>query len=487
MKLSARLLVAGAFFVVGFLLHQAPTPFAAPGTGKVSGLPDIIFVQAPNVASGTLGRRFPRGSRLVRLTPSASASSETSLTPDFFAAADPSVSSDGTRVLFSAKASRESSWQIWEMNADGSQKRQVTHCDSDCLRPAYLPRNEIVYSSLGRQGPAPESALFVARADGANPQPITFGPGDFQVETVFRDGRILVSAHSLLATGAQEGTSRALYTIRPDGTGLTRFRANIRENLILSGMQELKNGAVVFVVRNNPASPSQGGMLAWIPRGSPHNSVITPQEPSYWSARELQGDTLIVSKAMARHGAKQGTFDLYTFDLANRKLGRLIYHNPEFSSIEAVPIQPHPEARYYWSILHRQRDTGRVICLNAYISADAPNGRIATPIERVRVLTLDRAGQREDILGEAPVEKDGSFYVTAPADRPLRFELLDASGNVIRAQRSWVWTRPGEDLGCLGCHDDKAMAPPNHWPLALKRLDTPIALGDTRPTGTAGH
>jgi len=75
------------------------------------------------------------------------------------------------------------------------------------------------------------------------------------------------------------------------------------------------------------------------------------------------------------------------------------------------------------------------------------------------------------------VEKDGSFYIAVPPDRPVRFELLDANGAVIRAQQSWIWSRPGEERGCVGCHENKAIAPENRWPLALKRFDTPTPLG----------
>ena len=64
-----------------------------------------------------------------------------------------------------------------------------------------------------------------------------------------------------------------------------------------------------------------------------------------------------------------------------------------------------------------------------------------------------------------------------PANQPVRFELLDANGQTIGAERSWIWTRPGEQRGCTGCHGDKAMAPDNRWPLTLKRFDTPTRSG----------
>jgi hypothetical protein len=75
------------------------------------------------------------------------------------------------------------------------------------------------------------------------------------------------------------------------------------------------------------------------------------------------------------------------------------------------------------------------------------------------------------------VEKDGSFYVAVPANLPVRFQLLDAGGETIHEQRGWVWARPGEERGCAGCHESKALTPENRWPLALKRFDTPTPLG----------
>ncbi|MGB7593852.1 MAG: hypothetical protein WBO19_21695, partial [Terriglobia bacterium] len=80
---------------------------------------------------------------------------------------------------------------------------------------------------------------------------------------------------------------------------------------------------------------------------------------------------------------------------------------------------------------------------------------------------------------------DGSFYIAVPPDRPVRFELLNAEGKVVRAQQSWVWARPGEEHGCVGCHEDRAVAPENRWPLALRRFDTPTCLGVQAPLEAA--
>jgi hydrazine synthase alpha subunit-like protein len=485
-KLSRWTLLVALSACFGFILFSLQAPVSHSESRGDLRLPDIIFVQAPTVVAGELSKRFPRGSRLVRLNPSVP-QKEINLTPDFFAAADPRVSADVSKVLFSAQKAADAPWQVWEMNADGSDQRQITHCDADCLTPAYLADGEIVYSKISTKTSREQSSLFVSRADGSRARQITFGAGNFQVETVLRDGRILVSADSLRAANDQGRSPRLLYTLRTDGTGLSLFRSDSEANLLGTGAEELESGAVLFVSGDGPGRQTSAGELAWIPPGVSHNSRITPRQYAYWSAHQLDGDSLVVSRKSSTAPSKVGRYDLYAFNLTTRAVGKLIYRNPQFSSVQAVALEPRPEPKRYMSILHPQQRTGRVLCLNSYLSADVTGGRVKGRIARVRVLMLDAEGNREVNLGEAPVESDGSFYVSVPADRPIRFETLNEQGGLIRAQKSWVWTRPGEDMGCAGCHDDKAQAPDNHWPLVLNRFDTPIVLGESDRAKTASR
>jgi Hydrazine synthase alpha subunit middle domain len=478
-KLSRWTPPAVACLLLGVFLAAVKPPLSLSENVDSSVLPDIIFVQAPMVVTGEFAKRFPRGSRLVRLASPGSSEQASILTPDFFAAADPRVSADASKVLFSGQKSSEARWQVWEMKADGSNQRQITNCDGDCLGAAYLPGDEIVYSQILTLGTRATSALFVAKSDGSASRQITFGPGDFRVETVLRDGRILVSADSLRTPNSKAKQPRSLYSIRTDGTGLSLFRSDSSANLLGTGADQLENGAVLFVSRGPSQNPEGSGQLAWIPPGAMRNLRVTPRQFGFWSAHELDGNTLVVSRTSARTAGRATKYDLYTFNLASRTVGKLIYRNPELSSVQAVPLEPHPEPRRYFSILHPAHQTGRVICLNAYFTSGVPNNRLAGPIARVRVLMLEPDSQREVSLGEAPVEKDGSFYVAVPADHPIRFELLSLEGRVIRAQRSWVWTRGGEDMGCAGCHEDKAQAPANHWPMVLNRFDMPMILGES--------
>jgi Hydrazine synthase alpha subunit middle domain len=92
---------------------------------------------------------------------------------------------------------------------------------------------------------------------------------------------------------------------------------------------------------------------------------------------------------------------------------------------------------------------------------------------RVRILTLENGVPRP--LGELPLAADGSFAAEVPADVPLGIETLDGGGRVLRSLAPWIWVRPGESRGCIGCHEPHGMAPRNRRPLAVKA--DPVLVG----------
>ena len=435
----------------------------------------MIIVQAPVVRPGALSQRFPRGSRLVRLAPFDR--TPRPLTPGFFAAADPRVSFDGARVLFAGKKTADASWQIWEMDTDGSGARQVTKCANDCLKPAYLPRGLIVFTAFTAKAKASAtSQLWVSNIDGSDAHAITFGPGDFQVETVMKNGTILASANSPLLPPSGHPADRELYTVRIDGTSLATLRCDHGHPAIRSQAQEFDDGAVVFV-KAPLTSQNLGGELCWIRRGALHNAPMAAPMVQASSPQPLAGHELLVSRE-SPSGTKAGKqLAVYSFDTAAGKFGAPVYQDPKQSAIEAVPVASHQSPRWYWSTLNPELQKGYFICLNSYLAQGFPKDTIPTRLTRVRVLKLDAATRHEIPLGEASVEEDGSFYIAVPPDTPVRFEVLDRAGRVVRAQQSWIWARPGEERGCVGCHEDRAVAPENRWPMALRRLDTPVPLG----------
>jgi uncharacterized membrane protein len=60
-------------------------------------------------------------------------------------------------------------------------------------------------------------------------------------------------------------------------------------------------------------------------------------------------------------------------------------------------------------------------------------------------------------------------------DVPFYTQLLDASGRAVQTMRAWMWVRAGDQRGCIGCHEDKELAPVNRATDALVRAQ-PAAL-----------
>ena len=63
--------------------------------------------------------------------------------------------------------------------------------------------------------------------------------------------------------------------------------------------------------------------------------------------------------------------------------------------------------------------------------------------------------EAQQILGYAPIEPDGSFKLTIPADTPIGFQVVDSSGRAFQIHANWIQVRPGERRTCDGCHSPR--------------------------------
>jgi hypothetical protein len=81
------------------------------------------------------------------------------------------------------------------------------------------------------------------------------------------------------------------------------------------------------------------------------------------------------------------------------------------------------------------------------------------------------------IIGTAPVADDGSAYFAVPADTFIYLQLLDERGRMVQSMRSGTAVRPGETIGCTGCHENRRTASP----VALSK---PALAADPSPLST---
>jgi len=366
------------------------------------------------------------------------------LIPGFAASADPAVSFDGKNVLFAGKKRNQDPWQIWEVAATGDNPRRITSCAGDCIRPFYLPEDRVVYAKK-------TGGRFVIEAvetgDGKAVQ-LTYGPGNSLPTDVLRDGRILFESTYPLGTNA----APELYTVYSDGSGVESYRCD-HGKARYSGRQVASND-IVF------ASGSGLGRFT---------SALASEVRIPAPAGEYAGDIAETSSGDWLVTWRQGKnpFQLVWWNPGAVTLRPAVVESnanvvqPVLVTERAAPNR-HPSGLHEWP-------NANLLCLNAYTSKYK---FAAGTIRSVRLYTRDDAGAIK-LLGTAPVESDGSFFVQVPTEQPLQIELLDASGKTLKRQAGWFWMRRGEQRACVGCHAGPETAPENAVPMILLRSTTP--------------
>jgi len=388
------------------------------------------------------------------------------LIPNFAASADPTVSFDGKRVLFAGKRKTQDPWQIWEVAWDvaltGGEPRRVTSCAEDCVRPFYLPDDRVVYAKKTGGRFVIEAADL---AEGKTVQSIvqlTYGPGNFLPTDVLRDGRILFEAtYPLGSNGTPE-----LYTVYSDGSGEESYRCD-HGKARHSGKQ-VASGDIVFTSGSGPDS----GLGRFTSARAQEVHISAPAgEYAGDGAETSSGDWLLAWRPDAK-----SYFQVRRWKPGNDSLLSVV------ADQSANAIQPtlvvertlpkrHPSGLHDWP-------NANLLCLNAYTSKYK---FAAGSIRSVRLYTRDSAGTTK-LLGLAPVERDGSFFVQVPTEQPLQIELLDSSGKTLKRQAGWFWMRRGEQRGCVGCHAGPETAPENAVPMVLLKSTTPADM-----TGASTH
>jgi TolB protein len=168
------------------------------------------------------------------------------LTFDRWGDTDPVWSPDGTQIAYSASTGKPSpsgcgcdAAQIWVINADGSDPRQLTHDTAANWVPAWSPDGRhLVYTSdtTGR----PE--IYVMRSDGSHVTQLTQTVGSEPAWSP--NGRLIV-----YTAGPAPGY---LYTMHPDGTHKHRLEATAGAPYYPSWSP---NGAQILYERDHHTTP----------------------------------------------------------------------------------------------------------------------------------------------------------------------------------------------------------------------------------------
>jgi hypothetical protein len=85
----------------------------------------------------------------------------------------------------------------------------------------------------------------------------------------------------------------------------------------------------------------------------------------------------------------------------------------------------------------------------------------STPVPDDPRIGIARQTNARGVLGTVPVEEDGSAFFEAPVGKPIYFQALDEYGRAVQSMRSATYLHPGEQLTCIGCHENKRSGQPS--------------------------
>lgn len=323
----ALIALAAAPYAVG---AYDPDPLEAPAVKQAHGIPPMVFVSRHRPTGqkgyiipgfGLRGRTLALGGRLL-VRDARGRVREMLPTGALYDVSDPSVSWDGTRIVFAGLAHPDSAWRLYLVRADGTGFGPLTRSDRaldlsplgaaasqrfaryDDFDPAWLPDGRIVFAStrfpqVTQEGGFPVSNLFVVRSDGTGLERITTERNGGEEPTINpTNGQIvysrwmfnpyLPSDHD--ASGLTTDRERAVPTERvdhwetvsifPDGDRIQLAAGDPRDRSSLSTYQPCfgRDGSIAAI---DPGSALEGptyhNRMVWFPRGlGPARGSIGP-------------------------------------------------------------------------------------------------------------------------------------------------------------------------------------------------------------------
>jgi hypothetical protein len=458
---------AGILTGIGLLMILLTSCGDSPADGMV------IFTRVPadHFESGEEGiiQQYP-GAQIVAIHPGRPDRSEIILTSDFFSACSPRLSYDAKQMLFTAQRNENDSWQIWEMDLKKGTSRKITDFGESCSGPAYLPGGRLAFSKpMSGAGEGSGHTLYTMNLDGSAINRITFQPHDDHPAAILRDGRILMLSKQLYP---EIGELKYL-AMRPNGTKAELFYKGAEGSILGNQAYETPDGTVYFI-HWEKGKDHQGDLVS-VHQNRPlftktnHTSEING---SFYSAFPLPSGDFLVSY----RSSEEQKAGLYHFSLSEKSIGGSIIEYSDYHVVEPVLIEAYPRPRNLPDEVAKMQSTALLFCQDINVTAKQNDHALIDPAgaTRIEVLGMDKS------LGIVPVEEDGSIYLKIMADTPFRLQTLNDSNRVLNGPSGWLWLRPSERRGCVGCHADPELVPDNFVPLAVKKQPISIPVLDTQ-------
>lgn len=427
---------------------------------------------------------------------------------------DPNVHWDGGRILFSYRKDGADDYHLWEINADGSGLRQLTHgWGTSDIDPIYLPNDDILFASTRDPKQCAcnvhaQANLFRMRPDGSLIHQLGRNTLFEMQPSLMPDGRVLYTRWEYV--DKHFGSAEGLWTMNPDGTGQETYYHNNAwwPGAVLGGKAVPGTNRVIATLGSCHAPPF--GEIAVIDRrvgfeGDAPLLKSWPQVPvtrdgydhvwglplRYEDPFPLSDKYFLCSRTIS---GPEDRYGLYLLDLFGNEV--LLHTDDQRGCFDPMPLAPRPRPPVIPDRVDYTQPEGRFFVYDVY-RGTGMEGVARGAVKWLRVVESPpkrfisngdwNNGARQApamnwsdvvnkrIIGKVPVEADGSAYFTAPADSFLFFQLLDAEGMMVQSMRSGTMVQAGETVGCVGCHEARSTAGP------VRRRPAALARAPSRP------
>lgn len=430
----------------------------------------------------------------------------------------------------------ESSFHVFKAKVDGSHLTQLTDGRWDEFDPVFMPNGRIVFISARTGGNQrcgwrflPTYTLHGMMRDGSDIQQFSWHDTNEWHPSVDHTGRLVYTRWDYVDRDSD--IAHHLWFCFPDGRDPRSMHGNYPKEREDRPWMEMSIRAIPesqkYLATAAPHHGEAYGSLiqidqsirddramAQVKRITPFaafpESETTPgkswredregnkhRDWQYGSPWPLSEDFYLC--VYAADGSKsrkpKSNYGIYLVDsFGNREL---IYRDPTISCLDPIPLKARtrpPQIPIQTQQMDADRvpgtdlSTGIVSVMNVYEAEfPIPTGvkikdmrivnifsKTTHEINNPRIGFADQSLAR-GVLGTVPVEADGSVHFECPTGAPIYFQLLDEKGLLVQNMRSDTFLHPGEQLTCIGCHEDKHQAPKIAGvPLAMKRAPSII-------------
>ena len=424
---------------------------------------------------------------------------------------DPDIHWDGRKIVFAMRRNRGENYHIYEMPAAGGEPKQLTGLKgvSD-FDPVYLPDETIVFASTREPkynmcSRDHAANLYRMNADGSNIFRITRNTLFDNHPEVMPDGRILYARWEYVDRNF--GDAHGIWVVNPDGTNQAIYWGNntavpaaVFNQHVIPGTKQVVSifgphhmvleGALAIVDRSKGIDGRQSVVRLWPERmrGRPtidHVRTGGPFDCDFFARfHPIYQDPWPLSDFGTGLGA--GRYFLCTKTPAPRRTpgiyvvdtfgNEVLLHAEAPGCYDAMPVAPRQRPRIIPMRRKFDGSAGLVVMQNVYDGTHMAGVKPGT----IKYLRVVESGTKKTwaggswngqgyeapgmnwhdftnkvILGDVPVEKDGSAHFEVPSDRFIFFQALDADKMMVQSMRSGTVVQAGETQSCIGCHEDR--------------------------------